>query len=76
MAVSRKLTLYLSPLKMLSCPIATSNKLRAAMALGASGKVLLEQELDKLLGGAWDDELEPFRRAGDGAPVRWLNATG
>ena len=29
-----------------------------------------------LLGQPWDDELEPFRRAGDGAPVRWLNATG
>jgi len=52
------------------------NKLRAALALGASGTVNLEQQLEKLLGGAWDDELEPFRRAGDGAPVRWLNATG
>ena len=52
------------------------NKLRAAMALGANGLVILEQELEKLLGGAWDNELEPFRRAGDGAPVRWLNATG
>ena len=29
-----------------------------------------------LLGEPWDAELEPFRRAGDGAPVRWLNATG
>ena len=26
-----------------------------------------------LLGKAWDDELEPFRYAGDGAPVRWLH---
>ena len=52
------------------------NKLRAAMALGANGAALLEKELDKLLGTAWDNELEPFRRAGDGAPVRWLNATG
>ena len=52
------------------------NKLRAVMALGASGKAVLEQELEKVLGSAWDDELEAFRRAGDGAPVRWLNATG
>ncbi|MEV1179203.1 DUF3145 family protein, partial [Nonomuraea sp. NPDC049784] len=22
----------------------------------------------------WDEELEPFRYAGDGAPVRWLHA--
>jgi hypothetical protein len=36
----------------------------------------LEAELSLLLGEPWDAELEPFRRAGDGAPVRWLNATG
>jgi Protein of unknown function (DUF3145) len=52
------------------------NKLRAAMALGTNGTSALEKELDQLLGTAWDNELEPFRRAGDGAPVRWLNATG
>jgi hypothetical protein len=52
------------------------NKLRAAMAIGASGTSALEKELERLLGTAWDNELEPFRRAGDGAPVRWLNATG
>lgn len=41
-------------------------------ALGGS----LEAELALLLGEPWDAELEPFRRAGEGAPVRWLNATG
>jgi hypothetical protein len=41
-------------------------------ALGGS----LEAELALLLGEPWDAELEPFRRAGAGAPVRWLNATG
>jgi hypothetical protein len=41
-------------------------------ALGGS----LEDELVLLLGDPWDAELEPFRRASDGAPVRWLNATG
>src|SRR5450631_170719 len=34
MAVRRKLTLYLSPLNMLSCPIATSNRFRGAMRAG------------------------------------------
>jgi hypothetical protein len=52
------------------------NRLRAALALSAGGASPLERELDRLLGSAWDNELEPFRRAGDGAPVRWLNATG
>lgn len=41
-------------------------------ALGGS----LEAELSRLVGEPWDDELEPFRRAAAGAPVRWLNATG
>ena len=30
-------------------------------------------EIDKLLGKPWDDELETFRYAGEGAPVRWLH---
>ena len=52
------------------------SKLRAVLALGANGTSVLEKELERLLGTAWDNELEPFRRASDGAPVRWLNATG
>ena len=52
------------------------NRLRAALTMGATGAAVLEAELDRLLGTAWDNELEPFRRAADGAPVRWLNATG
>lgn len=41
-------------------------------ALGGS----LEDELSLLLGEPWDAELEPFRHASAGAPVRWLHATG
>jgi uncharacterized protein DUF3145 len=41
-------------------------------ALGGS----LEAELSLLLGEPWDAELEPFRHASSGAPVRWLHATG
>ena len=53
------------------------NRLRAVLAIAVgSGMPVVEKELDQLLGTAWDNELEPFRRAGDGAPVRWLNATG
>ncbi|MGH3153921.1 MAG: DUF3145 family protein, partial [Streptosporangiaceae bacterium] len=53
------------------------NRLRAVMTLARrTGAPSLEDELGLLLGTAWDNELEPFRRAADGAPVRWLNATG
>ncbi|HJY24785.1 MAG TPA: DUF3145 domain-containing protein [Actinomycetes bacterium] len=36
----------------------------------------LAQHLHQLLGTAWDEELEPFRYAGEGAPVRWLHQVG
>ena len=53
------------------------NRLRTAMARAVqTGPASVEDELARLLGTAWDNELEPFRRAADGAPVRWLNATG
>lgn len=50
------------------------NRLRAAMRDAAAGNTALEDQLGALLGTPWDDELEPFRYAGDGAPVRWLDA--
>ncbi len=48
-------------------------RLRAALALADRGRPL-QDEIARLTGAAWDNELEPFRRAADGAPVRWLNA--
>jgi len=57
--------------------VVPENRLRAAVKMAVrAGAVSLEDEIDRLLGTAWDNELEPFRRAADGAPVRWLNATG
>ncbi len=53
------------------------DRLRAVMKVVSKGhSASLEDALGRLLGTAWDHELEPFRRAADGAPVRWLNATG
>jgi Protein of unknown function (DUF3145) len=49
------------------------DRLRHAMALAALGGGELTQVLDSLLGSEWDTELEPFRHAGDGTPVRWLH---
>lgn len=36
----------------------------------------LRHGLDELLGSAWDAELEPYRTAGDGAPVTLLHHVG
>ncbi len=49
------------------------DRIRHAMSLARLGGAELCDALDDLLGKAWDDELEPFRYAGDGAPVRWLH---
>ncbi len=49
------------------------DRLKAAVVKSAIGNVPLEVEIDKLLGKAWDEALEPFRYAGEGAPVRWLH---
>ncbi|MFO7249634.1 MAG: DUF3145 domain-containing protein [Actinomycetes bacterium] len=52
------------------------DRLRTTLMRAAQGRVVLEEELERLLGKPWDEELEPFRYAGDGAPVRWLHAAG
>lgn len=51
--------------------VVPENRLRQLLAEGdvAGG-------IARLLGEPWDDELEPFRHAGDGAPVRWLHQVG
>ncbi|MGH4023049.1 MAG: DUF3145 domain-containing protein [Pseudonocardiaceae bacterium] len=47
-----------------------------ALATTARGREAFAHQIDQLLGAAWDDALEPFRRAGDGAPVTWLHRVG
>ena len=49
------------------------DRLKAAVVRSALGEAPLEVAIDQLLGRAWDDELETFRHAGEGAPVRWLH---
>jgi hypothetical protein len=49
------------------------DRIKAFRVKAALGEVDIETALDGLLGVAWDAELEPFRHAGEGAPVRWLH---
>lgn len=51
------------------------DRVRAALER-AEDPERMRAELDLALGAAWDRELEPFRYAGDGAPVRWLHRVG
>jgi hypothetical protein len=49
------------------------DRIKHAITEAALGGRDLVEALDGLLGSPWDAELEPFRHAGDGAPVRWLH---
>lgn len=51
------------------------DRVRAALEHAGDAE-RMRRELDLALGQAWDDELEPFRYAGAGAPVRWLHRVG
>ncbi|AHH95208.1 DUF3145 domain-containing protein [Kutzneria viridogrisea] len=55
--------------------VVTEDQLRA-LASGSRGGESFAHGVDSLLGKPWDDALEPFRRAGDGAPVTWLHRVG
>jgi hypothetical protein len=50
---------------------------RLRCALSEAGDLASAQlALGRLLGEPWDAELEPYRQAGEGAPVRWLTQAG
>ena len=49
---------------------------RIRSAMEAADPAELRERLDLALGAAWDEELEPFRYAGDGVAVRWLHRVG
>lgn len=49
------------------------DRLRSVISAAGSDPKALRVGLDRILGTAWDAELEPFRRASDGVAVRWLH---
>jgi hypothetical protein len=51
------------------------DRLRAIMA-SARAPEALSHALEKALGTDWDAELEPYRYAGDGAPLTLLTRVG
>ncbi len=51
--------------------LVAEDRLRSLLATAQGPELAIG--LDALLGSAWDDELEPYREAGDGAAVTWLH---
>lgn len=55
--------------------VVPEDRVRGAIE-SATNYLELREALDLALGQAWDEELEPFRYAGAGAPVRWMHRVG
>jgi len=55
--------------------VVPEDRVRTALDLAHDPRAM-QDALDLALGTAWDEELEPFRYAGAGAPVRWLHRVG
>lgn len=49
------------------------DRIRWAYEKGDGNPSVFFQEMSVALGEAWDEELEPFRHAGENVTVRWLN---
>lgn len=56
--------------------VITENRMRASLKNAKGNAIQMQREMRLLLGQAWDDELEPFRRASDQNPVVWLHRVG
>lgn len=55
--------------------VVSEDQLRT-LAVNSGTVDAFRHRVDQLLGAAWDEALEPFRQAGDGAPVTWLHRVG
>lgn len=53
--------------------VLTEDHVRGCMDRAGDDAGALRRELSIALGEAWDEELEIYRHAGEGAPMRWLH---
>lgn len=56
--------------------VLTEDHVRGCMERAGHDPIALRRELDIALGAPWDDELEIYRHAGEGVPMRWLHRVG
>jgi hypothetical protein len=56
--------------------VVNEDRLRSALDAHRGDSAALAAAIDEMLGAPWDRELDPFRYAGEGAPVRWLHKVG
>jgi hypothetical protein len=70
------LGLWRSPMGVYGEVFVPEDRLRAAVIYATSKGDSIISAIDEVLGTPWDRELEPFRFAGEGVPVRWLHQVG
>jgi len=56
--------------------VMTEDRIHYALEVAGGNTLEMQREIRRALGGAWDEELEPFRHAGDATPVVWFHRVG
>ena len=72
-AYTPTLGIYHAPMGIHGDIMIPEDRIKAILLAAQSGKTDLAEALVKILGQEWDTELEPYRHAGEGTPVRWLH---
>ena len=75
-AYTPRLGVFAAPIGVHGDLMIHEDRLKQALLADALGQRPLAEGVAELLGARWDAELEAFRHAGDGAPVRWLHQVG
>jgi hypothetical protein len=74
-AVTPSLGVFRSPMSSNGDVLVGEQRLRTVLADARCGRPVADM-LARLLGEPWDEELEPFRQAGEGGPVARVVAAG
>lgn len=70
------LGVFAAPMDAAGNMVVGEDRIRYAIEVAAGDAEEIARELRLALGEAWDDELEPFRHAGDRERVLWLHRVG
>lgn len=70
------LGVFAAPMDAAGNLVIPEDRVRYAIEVAAGDASEITKELTLALGGAWDEELEPFRHAGDHERVVWLHRVG
>jgi hypothetical protein len=70
------LGVFYSAMDTLGNTVVPEDRIVYALEVAAGDPEEISRELRLALGRAWDEELEPFRHAGDQTPVVWLHRVG